>query len=523
MTRACKITALVLALVMVLTMVGCSSGSTSTGASTGSTSGTAENRDPVTVKWWYPMHVDNVEEDFSSDCVLEVLIREKTGVSIEWELVPATNQAERYNLLMAAGDLPDIVTEDPVDLKKYTDAWAPLDDYVLGNERYSNLEATIWGDEFLTTYLPSDDGKIRILPMLATRLIGDMILVRGDLMEAWGYEDIVTVDDWHEVLTKAKDEGYIPYMTRKTRAGIVYRLFGGYTDCMQEEYYVDPDGVTVKYGALEPRFKEMIEIARQWYAEGLLDPEYPTTDATIWWENVLGGKVFATHDNITRIGSANQDFMENQGVDYRLVGLAPMESPETGTRNTTIHYPRVRDKSGCLAASSKNIERALDMFDFIYSEEGFIPTNWGTEGYSYELVDGKPVMLDSYNQGRKDKSILPWFGHADFPKNQADELIYNYNIYDYHKEILVARDLYEEGSYIRRNLIEAISFTDAETESMQAREAELDTYRGEMLDRFIMGTEPMENWDAFVQQLIKMGVEENLAVYQAGLDRALGK
>ena len=56
---------------------------------------------------------------------------------------------------------------------------------------------------------------------------------------------------------------------------------------------------------------------------------------------------------------------------------------------------------------------------------------------------------------------------------------------------------------------------------MTAREAELDTYRGEMLDKFIMGIEPMENWDAFVDEIKAMGVDKNIAIYQAGLDRAL--
>ena len=51
-------------------------------------------------------------------------------------------------------------------------------------------------------------GKNRIIPMLATRLIGDVLIVRKDLMEAWGlgYDDLVTLDQWHDVLTKAMDD-----------------------------------------------------------------------------------------------------------------------------------------------------------------------------------------------------------------------------------------------------------------------------------------------------------------------------
>ncbi|MBQ8953242.1 MAG: extracellular solute-binding protein [Clostridia bacterium] len=483
----------------------------------------AETREEVTVKYWYPMHPSAIEEDFDHDPLHE-LLAEKTGVHIEYQLVPNDNSQELYNLMMASGNLPDIVCIRPASLKKYPDAWAPLDDYILADtDRYANLYNTIYTDDYLMSYLPSDDGKNRIVPMLATRLIGDILIVRKDLMETWGYgyDDLVTLDQWHDVLTKAKDEGYIPYMTRYKRAGILYRLLGGYSDCMQEEYYVDIDGKTVKYGVLEPRFKEVVEIARQWYAEGLIDPEYPTTDATIWWEKFLAGDVFATHDNMTRVNAADKDYMTVQNNDMRAMAVGPMQSPETGTRNTTIHYPRVRDKSAAIAASSKYIERILDYFDYCFSEEGFYAMNWGIEGYSYEMVDGMPVTIAEYDEKSSTREIQ-LVGTRDEPKDGADELIYNFNVFDYSENTRIGTKLYQDNDFIRRNWIEAISFTDAENEEMTAREAELDTYRGEMLDKFIMGIEPMENWDAFVDEIKAMGVEKNIAIYQQGLDRALG-
>lgn len=539
MMKTRKWIAFALVIVMALSLAACA-GTPSTPASDNSGSGAsnsagtaasgtaapagdvvAENRDPVTVKWWYPMHVNDIEEDYDN-APMDVLLAEKTGVSIEWELVPATNVDERYNLLMASGDLPDMVTRNVTLLKKYPDAWLPLDSLVKGSTRYANLDQYIYGDEFLMSYLPSDDGQNRIIPCLATRTIGDMLLVREDLMAQWNLteEDLVTLDDWHNVLTMAKDNGYTPFMSRYKRAAILYRLLGGYSDCMKEDYY--EDGGVVKYGCLEPRFKEVVEIARQWYSEGLIDPEYPTTDATIWWEQVLAGNVFATHDNITRIGSANQDFQESQNVEYRLMGVGPMESPVTGTRNTTIHYPRVRDKCNAIAASSKNAERILDYFDYIFSDEGFYIANWGVEGYSYEMVDGMPVAIAEYTEKSKDRQIQK-VGTRDMPKNQADELIYNYNIYDYHQNILKARDLYEANDFIRTEYVASISFTDAEQSEMQATKAELDTYRGEMLDKFIMGIESMDKWDSFVEELKAMGVEETLKIYQDGLDRLLGQ
>ena len=484
---------------------------------------TAEEREEVTIKYWYPMHTNSIEEDFDHDPLHE-LLAEKTGVHIDYELVPADNADERYNLMMASRDIPDVVCTNVKNLKKYSDAWQPLDDMIIDNPRYQNLYDTIYTDDYLMSYLPSDDGKNRIIPMLATRTIGDVLIVRKDLMEAWGlgYDDLVTLEQWHDVLTKAKEEGYIPYMTRQKRAGILYRLLGGYSDCMQEEYYVDVDNETVKYGVLEPRFKEIVEIARQWYAEGLIDPEYPTTDGTIWQEKFLAGEVFATHDNMTRCNWADQDFIVNQGVDYRVMAVGPMQSPVTGTRNTTIHYPRVRHTDCAIFVGSQYAERILDYFDYCFSDEGFYAMNWGVEGYSYELVDGMPVTIPEYAEKSPSREIQQ-VGTRDEPKDSADELIYNFNQFDYQESTRVGTKLYQDNDFIRQNWIDAISFTDAENEEMTAIEAELDTYRGEMLDKFIMGIEPMDKWEAFVEEIKSMGVEDNIAIYQQGLNRALGK
>ena len=117
---------IVLALVLALAL------SVTGGAGTGAADDT---REEVTVKYWYPMHPNHIEEDFDHDPLHEMLA-EKTGVHIEYELVPQDNSQERYNLMMASGNLPDIVCMNVKSLKKYPDAWAPLDDYIIGNERY---------------------------------------------------------------------------------------------------------------------------------------------------------------------------------------------------------------------------------------------------------------------------------------------------------------------------------------------------------------------------------------------------
>ena len=44
-----------------------------------------------------------------------------------------------------------------------------------------------------------------------------------------------------------------------------------------------------------------------------------------------------------------------------------------------------------------------------------------------------------------------------------------------------------------------------------------------MIIKFVIGSEPIENWDSFVSQLDAYHIDEVLAAKQAAYDRYLGK
>ncbi|MNI78179.1 hypothetical protein D3C73_1345300 [compost metagenome] len=48
---------------------------------------------------------------------------------------------------------------------------------------------------------------------------------------------------------------------------------------------------------------------------------------------------------------------------------------------------------------------------------------------------------------------------------------------------------------------------------------DINTYRDEMFLKFIMGVEPIDNFDKYVKKIQSMGIEEALVIQQAALDR----
>ena len=480
---------------------------------------------PVTITYWYPLNAGSNTADVLINGLGTQRMYDRTGVTVQWEVIPAAGTDERFNLMMASRAIPDVVAYNVRGLKQYYEAFQPIDTFIQVNPgRYPNMNRYFFNDEYLDAYLRNEDGHLRIVPMLATRRTGDILILRQDLLQRYnGGVAPATLDDWYRLLVTARDDGKVPYMTRMQRAGILFRLLSGYIDCVIEDYFVE-DGV-VKYGVLDPRLREAVEIARRWYAEGLIDREYPSTDSTRWWEAVLRGDVFATHDNIMRINAGVNDFINNQvpPSSARLMGVGPMQSPRTGLRHTVIHYPRVRDKSSSISINARNPERILDFFEFCFTEEGFILTNFGLEGLSFNYVNGIPIPDPTYSL-RQDRGEVPPIGSTyDMPKNQRDELFSDYEDPRLDNHILTrqARDLYASNDFIRENWIPSLSFTDAERNTLVPLNAELDTYRSEMLDRFIMGIEPMGNWDNFVAQVRRMNVDAGIRIHQDALNRML--
>ena len=52
---------------------------------------------------------------------------------------------------------------------------------------------------------------------------------------------------------------------------------------------------------------------------------------------------------------------------------------------------------------------------------------------------------------------------------------------------------------------------------------DINTYREEMTHKFITGQEPLDNFDAFVEQIRSQGIEEAIQIKQDALDRYLAR
>ena len=525
-----KVVALVLASAVCLTAFsGCGNSASDNSQSTVSSetageseSAKEENNENITVSMFLQ---DSADQAISTDLPIIQEITKRTGVNFEFVAAPNTEDQfrEKFNVTVASGDIPDImVSTYRDDMMKVAEqgTFAALDDYI---DQYApNLKKILDENPDYIRDIRASDGNIYFMPFIGAVKTFKVWMLRGDWLDKLGLEVPVALDDWYNVLKAFKEQDpngngeadEIPYTTRNTQAGVLafMEAFGISGFEANEQFFIE-DG-QVKYAYTDPRCKEALEFINKLYSEGLIDSEYATNDTNVWLSRLTNEVSGACQDTTARAYSlGTQVRAANADSDAYFVVVAPPKGPD-GTQMTTSQMQAIRGFTA-ISADSPYIKEIVQLFDYFYSEEGSLLMNFGIEGETYTMENGKPTYTENIandSQGRSILSMLNIYGHREWAYKQdigyedalLDETYVNY------------RNDMEQ--YIRPT-IPALSFTEEEREVINSTYTEIQTYKDEMINKFIMGKEPLDNFDSFVQTLKNMGIDDVLAVEQAAYDR----
>jgi putative aldouronate transport system substrate-binding protein len=243
----------------------------------------------VTLEWfidfsWYASTPWNAEET-----LLHQLVKEETGIELEF-IIPASGD-EKLNAMIAANDLPDVITDDQtaqqLQLLITSDrAWA-LNELI---DKY-NPEFWNWVPESMISWFTHRDGNWYIFPnnyeapehveAYEGRIhpkINTGIWVRDDLMKQVGIErsDFRTQDGFVEALKKVKDAG-LTYNGLEVIPCIIGEDGGRHTfDYVLPDMFAipreDEDGNYVDW-RYHPKTLDMLQFVARLVREGLILPE----------------------------------------------------------------------------------------------------------------------------------------------------------------------------------------------------------------------------------------------------------
>ena len=418
-----KLLGVVLALCMAATMVmangsqeaAVASKSAGTKPGTGSTPGWMLNKDkPVTFDWYI---------NFSwfarqwGDSAVSKYITEKTGVNIRY-IVPAGNEAEKLNSMIAGNTLPDLITigwwEGQVPMMIDSGLVLPLDELAQKYDPYffkvANPQKLGWyrqenGHVYgypNASYTPQDYEKLK-----GKLTSNQTFLVRKDMYEALGKPDMTTPEGFLAALRAAKAK--FPSIGGQPIIPIGLMEFGD-TGCASLEGYLQ-NFLAIPYEkngkiydrSTDPDYVRWLKVFRQANEEGLIATDVFVDKRSQIEEKAAQGRYFAMlYQNWDM--QAAQMALYNQDPNKIYIAV---EGPKNSKKEP--HKLGGQCIAGLtLTLISKNCKdpaRAIQFLTYLISEEGQMDTYFGIPNVTYTMKDGKPELLPAVAElDTKDKN-----------------------------------------------------------------------------------------------------------------------
>lgn len=478
---------------------------------------------------------DNEFVENPNDLLAIQEIEKKTNVHINWNIVASTEAAEKFSLMVASGDYPDIIrgaeSYYPGGLTKMVDDGISIDltDLLSVNmPTYSELRNSI---EKIQKATITDDQRAVAIYTLASNfgeLSGERVWggpsIRKDWLDEAGLDIPVTMDQWYEALTEIKKnhpECEAPLMMGKAGTNFYGAFLTAYG--VTPEFYNDQG--TAKYGPVEEGYREWIETMRKWYAEGLIDPNFVTNDASFLasGDYIGTGKAAAgpnlwgfTADVYKSMGYNSDESFWISATPYPVLNEG--DKPQVAAPMSEYTKETVVITSNC-----KDVELAMRYLDYWFTDEVMLLDSLGVENETFvKNADGtysiSQKVKDTVTDGTYPSMSAAVFTHT---LGTAHFGLYNWGMFDAIYEGNKATEAYDVWNTASYDLLfpASASMTEEESQEYASLYTNILTLVQENTVKFIMGAQSMDEYDQFVEQLHTYGIDRCLEIKQASLDR----
>jgi putative aldouronate transport system substrate-binding protein len=454
-------------------------------------------------------------------------LAEKTGVTVEWLHPVEGQEQEQLNLLVASGDLPDIIEynwlsqysggpekaiQDGVilDLSDLAAAQAPhFWTYLQANLDVSKMART---DSGLLYSMPFVRGDARLMSFFG-------LVVNKALLDEVGLDLPVTMDDWYEMLTAFKDAGVASPLTFESwmlGSGTGSPFVGAYG--IGWDFYLDDRG-DVQFGPIRPEFRDFLAEFSRWYDEGLLDADIATVDRNIVLSKLTNRDAGAAMGyRGSRMGAWIAATEGLDGYDFTGIQYPTLEEGDT-PMFSQLDFP-VNGYGAAVSTMSSNPELALRFIDFNYSEEGHILNNFGVEGESFVWDDGYPKITDlilnnpSFAASQISQIYLRSSTSGPFVQ---DWRYTEQGGFQYPAQLeAMPRWTFSDMADHRMPLVTP---TPEESEELAEIMTEVNTYKSEMFWKFVFGSEDLSSFDEYVSVIEDLGIARAIEIQEAALAR----
>lgn len=456
-------------------------------------------------------------------------VENEVGVDLEWEIVSTQAKDQNFNLMIASGDLPDIVAyyegkggHASIDRFGSEGAFLPLQDMI--KKSAPNLEARLLTDRKVAEAITAQDGNIYIVPMMAAINAARGWFIRQDWLDKLGLDAPTTTDELFEVMVAFRDrdpngngeKDEIPLVFRRRGDDAFYNIMA-----LAYAFDADMDWVVrsgkVVYGPSENAYGDYLAYIQRLYTNKLIDQEVLTRQGNPRTELFTANRGGALHDWFASTAGLNDQLVDSI-PGFELTHFAP----PVGTADepyTRIQMSTVRADGGwSISATNEYPEKTLALFDFLYSDKGIELTNFGLEGIHHtKEANGFPRYTDLITNNPDGLSL-----HEALVSNGMQWKIGMVQHIDYENQFANKTAFDARKDYMENYIVEdfpTLTFTAEEQDVVTDKFSQIRSYVLEMTAQFMVGKRTISSFATFQQELDELGLDEVTKIYQAAYDR----
>ena len=479
-----------------------------------------------TYTWWRSCDaqlLDLVNGDLNNnDCFKELELR--TNIHYDFVIPAVGTDREKFAQMFISDSLPDIISgasyyqeglDGGVDDGYYLDLTELIPQYM--PDYYNVLkDANILAD------MVTPENRLVTIGMIYQYAQAPFsgFIIRQDWLDDLNLPMPETFDELENTLTAFKEKKGATVPLAFTKVGLfsmayAYNVFfetqnDGGSSYRKGDHVVDallenPDDM-----------KAYLQKMHDWFDKGLLDPNFMASigyfvDASLVNNGATGVTTCMYSQMETKYPAAMEQGARFAGMPWPKINktdklhMAPAAGNGTATQGVALN------------ANIEEPEIVLAAFNYLFTEPGFLLANYGKEGDTYNIVDGKVVltdkMLENVGNGIRlyalPSSWAPMWVDPDRQNSAFTQVA------------LDAQKAWTPDD-LEMNIPQAAKyFTPEERAELTNILGDLMTYEEEYFLKVVTGAGSFDDWDAFLAQCKNLGVERATEIRDAAFQRYL--
>ncbi|NIK78323.1 putative aldouronate transport system substrate-binding protein [Paenibacillus castaneae] len=473
-------------------------------------------------------------------------LEEKTNVHIEWELYQQSSYPDKKNILLASDEVPDAFFGPEAfsieDANKFGPQGTviPLNDLI---EKYApNYKEAMNKQPLLSGMSTASDGKKYTMGTVieqVQRNYPGILYINKQWLSNLGLEVPTTLDEYYNVLKAFKEQDpngdgnkndEIPYtflnFNHITGYGQFFGAFGR-VDVHNSggnavDHFVIGDDGKLVFTADKPEYKEAISYLSKFFKEGLFDQEGFTQDpkqfdAKMKDPKGIVGSFYAWSSQAVSPETADQ-----------YVAINPFkgpsgEEPVVMKRNNNIN---VRGNGFAITHKNKNPEITMRWVDEFYNQLTSIESQYGPVGIG--LIDKGDGTFDFNTKDVPEGITFMELWHQNAPFDQSPKFI-TADMLGTVVPITAADE--EKADNINKfylnakqnNTLPVMNFTPDEIKTNTTEGLDIGNYVKDTQTKWLLNGGIDAEWDAYVNKLKQLKLDQFVASMQGAYDRVASK